>query len=78
MLKTIITVCIFCIIFIFINLFSYRMGLKDAQSLLKNENIIFNKPKLKRKIDPDKREDIIRNNIENYTGDERGQMSIDS
>ena len=57
-------------------IFVYRLGIKDGHRIDKGEPL---QPIIKHKEVPKPltKEEIIRMNIENYSGDERGQVKID-
>lgn len=57
---------------------AYRQGLTDCQRLLKNEPVKEKKPPDIELSEEDMRAEMIRQNIENYQGSERGQIEIDS
>ena len=57
-----------------LTVYCYRLGLSDGQKKEKGLDIIVNN----KSSEPEevRREEIIFNNIENYSGDESGQMEV--
>ena len=56
-------------------IFIYRLGLRDGRQIRENnpiESVIPRKPK---PIPPTK-DELVRMNIENYCGDDRGQLDV--
>lgn len=61
----------------FIVIFAYRQGISDCQMIVKNEPVTIFKPPDKEIEVEDFKSKVIRQNIENYDGTDRGQIEID-
>lgn len=59
-----------------ISLKAYRYGLSDCAKLLNNETIIKDED-IEEEIREPTEAEIIAQNIENYSGDERGQLELE-